>query len=255
MMKPLGAITESQSGVLPERKGCVSLAYDGGDISHFELVAPLLAQIGLTATFFLPSMELVQHASTWQAIHQQGFEMGSHSLFGFTDENGNLPNWTLEMVREDLRMSRKLLADMFPRQTDFPFAMPGHETGCVKASYDPSPTSYLDEVRDLFSCIRTDIAGFNSSINPDPSRLRSVNAGDCSPDEVEDFILTAIENREWLILRFGAVGVGEHAVDFRPHRQMLQKLAARSQFLEVAPMMECAQRLSAPGKLDFSEGQ
>ena len=115
-MKPIVAEDRLEVQRASTRTGAISLTYDGGDPSHLEIVIPALAERGLNATFFLPSLQLLENPQAWAAAQSGGFEMASHSLNGFTDESGNLPNWTLEMVEEDLRMSRKLLTEIFPYQ-------------------------------------------------------------------------------------------------------------------------------------------
>ncbi len=62
----------------------VVLTFDDAVKSHRSFVAPLLAELGFQATFFVTHgfMNLAEHSLTWKEIaeiHQMGFEIGNHS--------------------------------------------------------------------------------------------------------------------------------------------------------------------------------
>lgn len=233
------------------RKGAISLAYDGADPSHLELVVPKLGELGLRATFFLPSVELLERARDWMAAHYDGHEMGSHSLFGYTDERGNLPNWTMDMVESDLRMSRKLLTELFPRQTDFPFAYPGDEATCVGYPYDPKPTPYEDVVKRLFRVARRAVGALNPMEGLDMSRIASIDAAGMSYQELVDVATQAMDQRAWAVFAFGPIGSGDPGTDLSHHSAFLSWLKDHEAEAMLAPVWEQAMRIVAPSEMVF----
>jgi peptidoglycan/xylan/chitin deacetylase (PgdA/CDA1 family) len=233
------------------RTGAISLTYDGGDPSHLEIVVRALAERELKATFFLPSLPMLENPKAWAAAQSQGFEIGSHSLDGFTDEQGNLPNWTLDMVEEDLRMSRKLLTELFLQQTDFAFAYPGTECGCVHSPYNQAPSTYDSVVKKLFRVAKTAIPGTNVQSGLDITALKSFDAFGVSSRELESISERAIEERSWAILSFRGVGAGDLAIDVREHNQFLDWIAAHDMSIRVAPILAHATQLLVPSGFLF----
>lgn len=65
----------------------VILCFDDAELSHYTTVAPLLKQYGFNATFMVCEMPLktpgdTQYYMNWSqiaALHQMGFEIGSHT--------------------------------------------------------------------------------------------------------------------------------------------------------------------------------
>lgn len=204
----------------------ISLCYDGGDPSHLEVAVPTLTECGLVGTFFLPSVELIERATDWAAAQRQGHEMASASLHGFTDERGNLWNWTLEMVEEDLRMSRKLLTEQFPEQTDFAFAYPGDQMACVTVAYDPQPATYGQVVNRMFRVARTAEFGLNGP-SSEATKLKSCEVSGWTLDELKGLVQRTIDEGAWALLVFRGIGSGDLAIDVRVHRAFCDWLSGR----------------------------
>lgn len=62
---------------------CVALTFDDGNPSDFDLVFPLLKQLGYTATFFLSIHNLERNGVLWDQYRQMishGFGIGSHGM-------------------------------------------------------------------------------------------------------------------------------------------------------------------------------
>lgn len=204
----------------------ISLCYDGGDPSHLEVAIPTLTECGLNGTFFLPSAALIERARDWAAAQREGHEMASASLHGFTDERGNLWNWTLEMVEEDLRMSRKLLTEQFPEQADFAFAYPGDQQACVTVAYDPKPATYRQVVDRVFRVSRTAEFGLNGHL-VDPSKLKSCEVSGWTFEELKDIVQRTTDEGAWALLVFRGIGSGDLAVDARVHKAFCEWLSGR----------------------------
>lgn len=225
----------------PTLPACVSLCYDGSDLSHLETVFPTLDTLGLRGTFFAHSPSLLDHASDWQAVSNSGHEMASHSLFDAADARGDLPRWTLEMVEEDLRMSRRLLAELFPRQADFSFAYPGPETKCLSVAYDPQPASYVESVRKVFEIARSGIEGLNDQGTCDLGFLGYLSMEGHSAEEMIDAAAEVEARSAWGLFVFGGVGVG--SVDSRAHEIFCSWLSDRSDSLPCVCVWRHAIRL------------
>ncbi len=66
----------------PQGQRCaVSLTYDDGLPVHYEVVAPLLEDAGLRATFYVMGTVARHAPERWRALAAAGHELGSHSLF------------------------------------------------------------------------------------------------------------------------------------------------------------------------------
>ena len=138
----------------PEGKSsAISLTFDGGLPEHYELIAPLLEEHELRGTFFVTVPSLLENPEAWKKLAARGHEIGSHSLFKVS-ENGNLPAWTLEMVREDLRMTDKGIVEVLEAPVTA-FAKPGLEAMAADGNY-------LTLLAKQFSFLR----GAHSTSNP-----------------------------------------------------------------------------------------
>lgn len=138
---------ETGENTWPENKtSALSLSFDGGLPEHWELIAPLLEENGLRGSFFVTVPALLGNPESWRKLVYRGHEIGSHSHLGITD-NGNLPAWTLEMVREDLRMTDKGIVEILGCPVTS-FARSGLE--CAASDGD-----YRSVLSKLFSFIRT----------------------------------------------------------------------------------------------------
>jgi peptidoglycan/xylan/chitin deacetylase (PgdA/CDA1 family) len=139
----------------------ISLTYDGALPEHLELVFPLLDRLSLKATFFVTPTSLLKYPAAWRKVADAGHEIASHSLFGVSVD-GRLDNWTLQMVRDDLKMTQRMIEEVLgviPRS----FALPGPQPFCAEGSYRPV-------VNEAFEFVRTTTAASN-----DPETLELQN--------------------------------------------------------------------------------
>ncbi len=221
----------------------VSLTYDGTDLSHLETVVPHLEEFGLRGTFYARSETLLDDPAAWQAVANEGHEIGSGTLFGATDPRGNLFNWTLEMVEDELRASRKLLAELFPRQSDCSFAYPGDESGCMSVPYHPEPTSYRQVVDKLFQVARSAVGGFNAPSDCALGYLFSAETEGGSAEELVEQAKQGVDVGCWAILAFRGVGSGDGSVDASAHRALCGWLAAHSDEIATDTTFRIAMRI------------
>ncbi|MBC8063993.1 MAG: polysaccharide deacetylase family protein, partial [Chlorobia bacterium] len=111
-------------------KSAVSLTFDGAYPEHWELVAPILAESGIRATFFVTVPALLESPDSWRQLVKAGHEVGSHSHLGISTE-GELTAWTLEMVQDDLRLTDKGIMEILGCSVAS-FALSGERTHCAE---------------------------------------------------------------------------------------------------------------------------
>jgi peptidoglycan/xylan/chitin deacetylase (PgdA/CDA1 family) len=212
------ALSESTEQSSPDLTPCVSLCYDGTDVSHLETAVPCLDEFGLSGTFFANAPRLLENALGWQAAANGGHEIGSHPFLEAADELGRLHRWTLESVEADLRAERKLVSELFPRQPGFCFAYPGPDPECMSVAYDPKPTSYRPAVERVYEVARSAISDVNDQSSCAIGYLASIPAAGLSAEELAAVAELAVEKRAWALLVFRGIGVGPEATDQRAHR-------------------------------------
>ena len=145
-------------------RAALSLTFDGGYPEHYELVAPLLHDAGLRGTFFVNVPSLLENPEAWKQVVMQGQEIGSHSLFGVTT-NGELRSWTLDMVRDDLRMTDKGIVELVGCPVTS-FALAGESTLCSDGDYSAI-------LQRQFSSVRSATSGQNPADSVDLFHVQS----------------------------------------------------------------------------------
>ncbi len=148
-----------------EASSAVSLTFDGGFLEHWELVVPILSEAGLKGTFFLTVPSLLENPGAWKNVVAQGHEIGSHSHYGISVD-GELSGWTLEMVREDLRMTDKGIVEILECPVTS-FAMSGVSTLCADGDFFPI-------LKRQFSSLRSAEHGKNDIEDLDVFHVRSL---------------------------------------------------------------------------------
>lgn len=139
-MREAGAFVWPEGAV-----SALSLAFDGGLPEHIELVLPILAEHEVKATFYVTVPALLENPIVWKKLAEAGHEIGSHSLWGAT-VTGELPAWTLEMLKEDLRMTEKGIAEICEVPVSS-FALPGLATECSEGDYRPVLSKLYTTIR------------------------------------------------------------------------------------------------------------
>lgn len=112
----------------------ISLAFDGLATDLVAEVRTMLRHADVKATFFVSPTEVLRDLAAWQAVAQDGHEIGNGCLHDATD-GGSLPNWTLRTVEQELFMAHSFLEDFFPDQEARSFLYPGPATSCGQGSY------------------------------------------------------------------------------------------------------------------------
>ncbi|MEW6359871.1 MAG: polysaccharide deacetylase family protein [Planctomycetota bacterium] len=133
-----------------ECEGAVTLSFDDGRPSQWEIAIPLLTERGLRATFYVPAREdrLHTHSEVWRAAVAQGHEVGNHTIhhrctanYQFHKPEGCLEFITLEEIEKDVLEASKQIREALPEQEGFTFCYPCYQTyvgmGVNRQSYVP----------------------------------------------------------------------------------------------------------------------
>jgi peptidoglycan/xylan/chitin deacetylase (PgdA/CDA1 family) len=199
-------------------RAAISITYDGAWPGHYELVAPLLDQLDLAATFYLEPTRLLDNPRAWHRVASRN-EIGSHTLYEAADELGRLCAWTLEAVEADCRSAPNLLEEATGAERPFGFAFPGPEPFCREGSY-------ARIVRRTFVHARTVEPGLNR-LDVDPFSLRSIDTTGADLGRLQEVVAEAIDAGAWAIFRFDGIGVGERAIDASVHEAFVRDLLER----------------------------
>lgn len=147
----MDAISDPRTTWPGDTAGAVSLTFDDGMRSQFEVGVPLLNRFELQATFYVnPRDENLVMADRWAEAAASGHEIGNHTIshpcsknFPFIAETGRLAleemRWA-EMAWEVAETNRRL-AQVLPDQGAVSFAYPCYQPflgkGAMRVSYVP----------------------------------------------------------------------------------------------------------------------
>lgn len=149
----------------------MSLSFDGGHPEHWELVAPILSEHEIRATFFVTVPAVLENPIEWRKLVSAGHEIASHSHYGVTND-GTLPGWTLEMVKDDLRMTDKGLVEVLECPITS-FARSGILSEAAEGDYKTV-------LRNYFSGVRSADEGVNDAGEVDLYDVKRILWGDLS---------------------------------------------------------------------------
>jgi peptidoglycan-N-acetylglucosamine deacetylase len=144
----------------PEHKqGAISLSFDDGMRSQFEIALPALNERSLQATFYLNprgcdedadrTQSWQDYLKKWTPAFQAGHEIGNHSLshpcsLNINEpwlEGKNLLDWSLDQIQWDVLEAQRRIKTCFPEQKYTSYAYPCYEStigrGINRQSYVP----------------------------------------------------------------------------------------------------------------------
>lgn len=206
----------------------VSLTYTSGRGGLWASVHQDLQVADLKATFYVPPLTVLDEIGAWTLAALEGHEVGSHSLSGFTDADGSLPSWTLDMVDADLAMTRELVEDVLPTVEPVSFAYPGPNPVCADGEYRTVVARHHRWARGAHE-------GLNHPVFSDPHDLR------CSrvrvPDDAYGAIDEAARRGAWAILAIPGVGPRAGEMRYEHHAAMCRYLSTE-RGVWVAPLRE-----------------
>ncbi|MDN3639041.1 polysaccharide deacetylase family protein [Simiduia curdlanivorans] len=223
MLLPLLCIASAQADWPADGRIAVSLAYDDALASQLDHALPDLNRHQLKASFYvvLSSPVLASRMSEWQALAEQGHELGNHTLFhpcraslpnrDWVDPENNLD--TLSVAH----MSREVqTANTFLHALD----------GKTARTFTPPCFDKLASGENYLTAIRTQF----TSIKGDDKRLEIGSTWYMPSDISGDALIAQLkENTQrggFVSFTFHGVGGDHLAVSTAAHRQLVDYLAA-----------------------------
>lgn len=175
----------------------ISLTFDDGLKSHYDVAYPALKDKGLTATFFVSTKHLhdfgfrrYMSLSDVYEIRWSGFEIGAH-----TRTHARLSALSGSELWSEIYGSRRDLADLG--------VGPILSFAYTYGDFDSETLRYVKEAR--FRAARTTLPGF-ADLATDPYRLPRMSVDrNTTLAEVDSWIDTARSQNKWLILNFHGI--------------------------------------------------
>lgn len=228
---------ESQ-GVWPDgRRAALSLSYDGTTINHLETVLPLLFSLGIEATFYAYSPNLLDNIPLWREAYRHGYEIGNGALLEAAHPDGSLLKWTSEMIASEIEMTDLLLDDLFvpirERSFGYPWGLPRAAQGL----------DYREILEATGYVARSGNAGMNSPFSCDLRHLNCCMADEMGSEAMIHESEMAAESGSWLIFAFEGVGVGERGVDSSDHEALCRWISSNLDRFWTKSVIDVAHRV------------
>ena len=234
----------------------VSLTYDDAVAVHHKVVAPMLAEKGLTATFNLSCHGgVTEEVEQWRRVADLGHELGNHTLFhpcrrdppgryAWLSPEYDLCDYTVERWTDEIRVANCLLRPIDGR-SERTFG----NTCCHTSIGRGDQEVQLDDL-----ILRYFVAGrgpCNGRI-VDPTGASFGGLGHLSGDrktmrELGREIEQAVYCGGWIIYMFHGVGEGTHKsfIEADQHELLVDFLAGNPERIWTASMVEVATYLKA----------
>lgn len=254
--------------IWPQRRSCaISLTYDDGLEGHAREVAPALAELGLSATFFAPiESDLIRNPGRWRQVAEMGHELGNHTIFhpchkiaeedrSWVEPCFDLGAYTESRFRRELSVASGVLAAIDGRSERT------YGNTCAETTLGPAsaPTPMTEILKPLFVAARGRYCGLAAQPGPE---LDLFDVGTTPIDGYADLQLQKIveaarATNGWAVLTAHGVGPGQHElyVDEESHRRFLMWLRTQpdvwvATFIDVARHVRGIQ--ARPGRNDNS---
>ncbi|MDN3652694.1 polysaccharide deacetylase family protein [Thalassotalea ponticola] len=201
-------------------KVAISLSYDDALASQLDIAVPQLNRHQLKASFYVvPSSDAFQsRLDEWQALAQQGHELGNHTLFHacqgskadreWVTADNDLDNTSVEQLVREVRMANLLLEALDGKQQRT-FTPP-----CFDESASGEP--YLPAISAMFAAIK----GKESE-----QTTVTFVASDVTARQIIDFIERQPANITLINIIMHGVGGDYLAISEKEHEALLKYLA------------------------------
>lgn len=172
-------------------KAAVSVCYQRCPQFALRRLAGLSAR-KVGATVFVQPTDLLENPGDWRAAVDGHHEIGNASLHTLTAD-GTLPNWTFEMIEDDLEMADSLFGE-FDSKADV-FAVPGSTLLCADGAYDAL-------LRERYDWIVSTACGINHPVFCQPKSLLLSPVTPQTISDTLDSLEDAVDRGAWCILSF-----------------------------------------------------
>lgn len=244
-------MTDSAGPLWPGgRLGAVSLTFDDGMRSQFELGVPLLNRYGLQATFYVNPREDDENLGRWSAAAARGHEIGNHTVnhpcsknFAFISESGRrgLEEMSWEEMDWEIAETNRRLAAVQPQPAAISFAYPCYQPFLGKGA---GRVSYVPLV--LEHCIAGRGRGERAN-DPRYCDLGYVWSWPCerlTAPHLIGLVEQAVREGRWLILTFHGIHEGHLAVAEGDLGELCEYLAAGVDRVWTAPVATIANHVA-----------
>ncbi len=230
-------------------RGAVSLTFDDGRPSQLGRAIPILAEHGLTGTFYLNPRgdNWLADLAPWREAAAAGHEIGNHTL-AHPCTRSVLPNCrpcleelTLAELEADIQEASRRLRAAIPEQADFTFCYP-----CYQEHVGAGPTrqSYVPLIARLFIAGRgRGEFGHNDPATCDLAYLFSWNVEHMTGPTLVGLAEQAAELGRWVIFTIHDVGDGSLPLSEVAFRALCRHLARRRNEIWTAPVVEVARQI------------
>jgi sialate O-acetylesterase len=252
-------MAEHQGFEWPDGQRCaVSLTYDDALPVHIDMVAPLLTEKGLTATFNLEAHSgLTEDPYVWRDVASQGHELGNHTLFhpcrqdpekpaGWLAPDYDLCTYTPRRWLDEMRVANCLLR-MIDGESDRTF---GNTCCNTHIGRGENGVDLADLIIRLFVAGR---GACNGRI-VQPTSLRYGALGHFDGDgttftDLRQRIERAVDLGGWIIFMFHGVGEGTHDlfIETGEHARLIDHLGENSGRIWTSSMVKVASYLKRTG--------
>ena len=219
-------------------RAAVSLTYDDGYDSQLDNAAPVLAELSLSATFFLTVRNMQARLADWKMLAEKGHEIGNHTM----THPCNLGAYSAKrFMEEEILPAEHYFDDNFGGPRPRCFAYPCGFEGLGKGNTRQRVRRYENDLRKTFLAARTvngppndprDVVrerfflnGFEPTYDFDSSHLAAA------------YLREALNHGYWAILIFHEVldtRKGEEDTSKLVHRAILEQITREA--IWCAPM-------------------
>lgn len=207
--------TDNQINAL--ERPIVTLTFDDGWESVFEIAAPLLKDYQYPVTFYLNTGALGQPRRFTN--EQVGIlKKAGHEIAAHTVTHPHLNTLSPQEVEKELSESKNILEKL----TDAPvidFASP----------FGDANEEVIALIKKYFQSNRTVLPGYNSKYRFDPYQIRVQNVSvKTTPEKVEEWLDWTVQNRVWLVFAYHQVDnkgapYSASPEDFKKHLEAIKK--------------------------------
>ncbi|TDN40617.1 chitooligosaccharide deacetylase [Hymenobacter sp. UV11] len=244
------AATAQTTSVWHNKQCAVVLTYDDAIDADLDRVVPALDSLKLRGTFYLigSAPAVAKRLPEWRRAAQRGHELGNHALFhpcdgslpgrAFVTPDNDLSKYTVGRAVAEIRANNTLL-NAIDGKTARTFAYPcgDRQIGGV---------NFYDQLKPDFVAARGVTGGLQTAAQVDLSNVDCYAINGQNGQYMIDLVKQAQQSHTLLVFLFHGVGGGHSLnVDLAAHRQLLRYLKAHERDIDIAPLVEVAERIQA----------
>jgi peptidoglycan/xylan/chitin deacetylase (PgdA/CDA1 family) len=235
------------------RRAALSWSFDDARPSQLDIGMPLLAELGLRASFYVSIDPLEKRIADWQRARAAGHEIGNHTLthpctanYPWTRGNA-LEDFTIERMLDDIHQAERRIEKALGIRTTT-FAYP---CGHTYVGRGRDTRSYVPLIAERFVSGRK----FRGSANNDPERVDlaqtyAFNSDQLTGEQLKKLIDNALAENAWVI--FAGHDIGQPNTHQTTRIDAIREAAAycqeKSSDLWVAPIAGVASFIAGAKK-------